>query len=223
MVAEVYIDSRLKVIVADDHRLFRSGIILTLRGINKISHIQEAENGREVLELLQQEHYDVVLMDISMPVMNGVVATKEIAKQFPKTKVIAVSMYEDDEHIMTMFHAGASGYLFKNTDKNEIENALDEVIIKQNLYWPRSIGDKLFNKMILKKRVQNVSCQELFSDREKEIIRLICAEYSTKEIADYLHLSQKTVAWHRENLMQKSHAKNTAGLVVFALRHELAK
>jgi DNA-binding NarL/FixJ family response regulator len=211
------------VIVADDHRLFRSGIILTLRGISIISHIQEAENGREVLDILELDHYDVVLMDISMPVMNGVLTTKEIGKLFPKTKVIAVSMYEDDEHIMSMFHSGAVGYLFKNTDKNEIENALSEVVLKDNLYWPKSVGDKLFNKMILKRRTQNDSFQELFSEREKEIITLICREFSTKEIADHLHLSQKTVAWHRENLMQKSHSKNTAGLVVFALRHELAR
>ena len=214
---------KLKVIVADDHHLFRSGIILTLQGIKMISHIREAENGKEVLDILETDYYDIVLMDISMPVMNGILATKEITKHFPKTKVIAVSMYEDDQHMMFMFHNGAMGYLFKNTNKNEIENALEEVVFKHNLYWPKSVGDKLFNKMILKKRIENDTCNELFSDREKEIISLICHEFSTKEIADHLHLSQKTVAWHRENLMQKSHAKNMAGLVVFALHHELVK
>ena len=213
--------NKLKVIVADDHRLFRSGITSVAREIPIISEIREAENGRIVLDLLSIDHYDVVLMDISMPVMNGIIATKEISIQFPKTKVIAISMYEDDQHMTDMFHNGAMGYLFKNTDLEEIKNALIEVVFNGRYYWPKEMNSKLFNKVILKKRAQHNSYNELFSSREKEIISLICREYSTKEIADHLHLSQKTIAWHRENLMQKSQSKNTAGLVVFAIKHDL--
>jgi DNA-binding NarL/FixJ family response regulator len=211
----------MKVLIADDHQLFRFGVISVLKEFDFVSKIQEAENGKEVLDLLKREHFDVVLMDISMPVMNGVVATKEITRHYPKTKVIAVSMYEDEQHMISMFHSGAVGYLFKNTDKNEIKNALEEVVFKGNLYWPKGVGDKLFNKMILRKRAHDSSCDKLFSKREKEIISLICREFSTKEIAFHLHLSQKTVSWHRENLLQKSQVKNTAGLVAFALTHEL--
>ncbi|MFL5773150.1 MAG: response regulator [Flavisolibacter sp.] len=214
-------ERKLKLIVADDHHLFRMGIIMALKKINLISQIKEAENGKEVLELLQIEHFDVVLMDISMPIMNGFTATKEISKHFPKTKVIAVSMYEDDQHMIDMFHSGAAGYLFKNTDKEEIKNALSEVVFNENRYWPKKAGDKLFNKIILKKQAEDKSCSMLFSEREKEIIQLICQEYSTKEIASHLNLSQKTISWHRENLMQKTQTKNTAGLVAFAFTHEL--
>jgi DNA-binding NarL/FixJ family response regulator len=215
------IKDNLKVIVADDHRLFRSGITSVAREIPIIAQIQEAENGREVLDILRSEHYDVVLMDISMPVMNGIIATKQISLLFPNTKVIAISMYEDDQHMTDMFHNGAMGYLFKNTDIEEIKNALVEVVYNGHYYWPKEMNSKLFNKVILKKKSQDNAYNELFSSREKEIISLICREYSTKEIADHLHLSQKTIAWHRENLMQKSQVKNTAGLVVFAIRHDL--
>jgi two-component system response regulator DegU len=223
MSANVLFDHKLTVIVADDHRLFRSGIMIALKEIQIISRIREAENGREVLEILESEHFDAVLMDISMPVMNGFIATKEIIRRFPKTQVIAVSMYEDDQHMMDMFHNGARGYLFKNTDRDEIKNALVEVVINGSYYWPKEMNNKLFNRIILKKRVQNDSYNELFSNREKEIIALICREFSTREIADHLHLSQKTVSWHRENLMQKSQTKNTAGLVAFAFTHDIVK
>ena len=223
MSSNVLTEYKLKVIVADDHHLFRSGIIMALKKIHIVSQIREAENGREVLEILAQEHFDVVLMDISMPVMNGSIATKEISRKFPETKIIAVSMYEDDQHMTDMFHNGASGYLFKNTDKEEIKKALEEVVFNNNRYWPKKLGDKLFNRIILKKQTQDKSCNGLLSDREKEIISLICREFSTKEIASYLHLSQKTISWHRENLMQKTQSKNTAGLVAFAFTHEIVR
>jgi len=208
---------KLKIIVADDHQLFRSGFIMALHATHIISYIKEAENGKEVLDILQSENFDVVFMDISMPVMNGFVATKEIKRKYPQTKVIAISMYEDDQHMTEMFQYGATGYLFKNTDKEEIEKALEEVYFNNNLYWPKKAGDKLFRKVILKKESNDNSNSTLFSDREKEIIRLICQEFSSKEIANQLHLSQKTISWHRENILQKTKSKNTAGLVTFAL------
>lgn len=223
MNAGIVANGSLKVIVADDHRLFRSGIIMVMQELQMISHIAEAENGKEVLQLLESGHYDVVLMDISMPVMNGTVTTKEICRKYPNTKVIAISMYEDDQHIMGMFQNGATGYLFKNTDKEEIRHALQEVVVDSRLYWPKKLGDKLFNKVILKKQEKKTELNELFSDREKEIIRLICNEYSTKEIATMLNLSQKTISWHRENLMLKSQTKNTAGLVAFAFTHDIMR
>jgi DNA-binding NarL/FixJ family response regulator len=213
----------LKVIVADDHRFFRSGIIMALNELQVIEQVEEAENGKDVLQLLESGHFDLVLMDISMPVMNGIVTTKEITKKFPDTKVIAISMYEDDQHIIEMFQNGAKGYLFKNTDKEEIGYALNEVVTNDRLYWPKKLGDKLFNKIILKKQAAKTEYCELFSDREKEIIKLICNELSTKEIASVLNLSQKTVAWHRENLMMKAQTKNTAGLVAFAFTHDIMK
>lgn len=223
MSADILTNHKLKVIIADDHCLFRSGIMTALNEIHIISQMREAENGREVLEILELEHFDVVLMDISMPVMNGFIATKEIIRRFPKTQIIAVSMYEDEQHMKDMFHNGAMGYLFKNTDRDEIKNALVEVVFNGGYYWPKEMNNKLFNKIILKKRIQNDSYNELFSNREKEIISLICREFSTREIANHLHLSQKTISWHRENLMQKTQTKNTAGLVAFAFTHEIIK
>jgi len=208
---------KLKIIVADDHHLFRSGFIMALKETHMTSYIKEAENGKEVLDILRSENFDVVFMDISMPVMNGFVATKEIKCKFPQTRVIAISMYEDDQHMTEMFQHGATGYLFKNTDKEEIEKALEEVYFNNNLYWPKKVGDKLFRKVILKKESTDNSNNKLFSDREKEIIKLICQEFSTKEIANHLNLSQKTISWHRENILQKTQSKNTAGLVAFAL------
>lgn len=216
-----FIEHKIKVIVADDHHLFRAGIISVLKKIELVTQIKEAEDGREVLQILEGEFFDVVLMDISMPVMNGIAATKEICKKFSRTKVIAISMYEDEEHMKEMFLIGAMGYLFKNTDKEEITKALEEVVFSGNRYWSKKASDKLFNKIILKKEAQDKTSGELFSDREKEIIRLICQQYSSKEIADHLHLSQKTVSWYRDNLLQKTQCKNVAGLVAYAFTHEL--
>jgi len=211
----------MKVIVVDDHQLFRIGLITVLKKFDFISKIQEAGNGKEVIEELKIDSgYDVILMDINMPVMNGTEATRIIKRDFPEVKVIALTMYDDHKHVIEMIELEASGYMVKNTDSHEIRGALLKVM-NNELFFSKQISENLVKSLVHKHRIQRNQYNDLISNREKEILCLICREFTTKEIASSLFLSQKTVDWHRLNLLQKTHSKNTAGLVIFALKSRI--
>lgn len=207
----------MKVLIVDDHQLFRFGLISVLKNFEFISTIQEAENGKEAVEEVLRGNYDVVLMDINMPVMNGTDATRIIKQDFPEVKVIALTMFEDQKHVIEMIESGASGYIIKNTNSMEIKEALLKVA-NNELYFSRQISESLITSLIFKHKVRKNQYNELISTREKEILYLICREYTSKEIAESLFLSEKTVDWHRLHLLQKTNSKNIAGLVLFALR-----
>jgi len=207
----------MKVLIADDHELFRFGLISVLKQFEFISKIGEAENGREAIEKVALDNYDIVLMDINMPVMTGTEATRVIRRDFPGVKVIALTMYEDQKHVIEMIEAGASGYIIKNTNGIEIQNALEKVM-NNELYFSRQISESLITSLVHKYQTKKGQQNEMISNREKDILCLICREYTTREIAETLFLSEKTVDWHRLNLLQKTHSKNIAGLVLFAVR-----
>jgi DNA-binding NarL/FixJ family response regulator len=217
MSANIFTDHKLKMIVADDHQLFRLGLISVLKKFDFISKIQEAENGREVIEEVTKENYEVILMDINMPVMNGSDATKVVKRKFPDVKVIALTMFEDQKHVIEMIESGASGYIIKNTNENEIKTALLKVT-NNELYFSRQISESLITSLVNKHTMKRSQYNDQLSNREKEILFFICKEYTSREIAESLYLSEKTVDWHRLNLLQKTHSKNIAGLVLFALR-----
>lgn len=207
----------MKIIIADDHLLFRLGLASVLRQFEFISKIQEAENGREVLEKVAKESYDVILMDINMPVMNGTEATRLIKREFPDIKVIALTVFEDQKHVIEMIESGASGYIIKNTNGEEIKTALLKVM-NDEFYFSRQISESLITSIIAKHKIRRTNLSNQISNREKEILYFICREYTTKEIAEALYLSEKTIDWHRLNLLQKTHSKNIAGLVLFAIK-----
>jgi DNA-binding NarL/FixJ family response regulator len=207
----------MKILIADDHQLFRFGLISALKEFDFITKIQEAENGREVIEEIAKENYDVILMDINMPVLNGTDTTRVIKRDFPEVKVIALTMFEDQKHVIEMIESGASGYIIKNTNGGEIKNALLKVM-NNELYFSRQISESLIASLVHKHKTRKNQYNELISNREKDILYLICHEYTSREIAESLYLSEKTVDWHRLNLLQKTHSKNIAGLVLFAIR-----
>ncbi|HWI93188.1 MAG TPA: response regulator transcription factor [Flavisolibacter sp.] len=207
----------MRVLIADDHQLFRFGLISVLKHLEFISEIQEAENGGQALEKMISNSYDVIFMDINMPVMNGTDATRVIKHDFPDVKVIALTMYEDQKHVIEMIESGASGYIIKNTSSTEIKDALLKVM-NNELYFSRQISESLITSLVSRHNYKRQQQNELLSNREKEILYLICCEYTSKEIAESLYLSEKTVDWHRLNLLQKTNSKNIAGLVLFALR-----
>jgi DNA-binding NarL/FixJ family response regulator len=207
----------MKILIADDHLLFRLGLASVLKQFDFISKLQEAENGREAFEEITKESYDVVLMDINMPVMNGTEATRLIKREFPDIKIIALTVYEDQKHVIEMIEAGASGYVIKNTNGEEIKNALLKVM-NDELYFSKQISEGLITSLVNKHKIRRTSLSNQISNREKEILYLICREYTTKEIAEALYLSEKTIDWHRLNLLQKTHSKNIAGLVLFAIK-----
>ena len=206
---------KISVILVDDHRLFREGLKLLLNENPGIGDIYQAASGVEFLDLLQQVVPDVVLMDIDMPLMDGVEATKQAILKFPDIKIIALSMYGDEDYYLKMIEAGAKGFVLKNSDIEIVEKAIAAVVSGQNYFSSEVMANLILH---LNQRNSAESKNEL-TERESEILYHICKGLSNQEIADTLFLSKRTVDKHRENILSKTNAKNTAGLVMYAIKH----
>ncbi|MFN8244325.1 MAG: response regulator transcription factor [Ferruginibacter sp.] len=213
----------IRLLIADDHEIFRDGFRLMLTKYPDIILAGEASNGRELVELTASLQPDVIITDIKMPVMDGIEATKKIVEQFPGIGVIGLSMYDEDELIIEMLEAGARGYLIKNAGKEQITEAI-RTVYNDEPYYCKTTSYKL-TTMIAKSRFNpyKKTAKAEFSDREKEIISLICHEMTNKEIGDQLYLSVRTVEGHRLKIMEKMNVKNTVGLVVYAIRNGIVK
>lgn len=195
-------------------------MVATLRSIKRVHAIHQAQNGMEVLELLNREPVDIIFMDIKMPVMNGIEATKNVKAKHPDVKVIAVSMFDDQEFVTEMFGNGASAYLLKNTDRDEITEAI-ETVLSGEQYYSRDVSEALFKQLLTKSKVPQYDDGTYpLTEREKQVLILICKEFSNREIADQLFVSSRTVEGHRNRLVHKTNSKNTAGLVAYAIRHK---
>lgn len=204
----------ITIIIADDHSIIRDGLRAMLEKDDFCKIVGEASNGEELLELLKSTACDVVCTDISMPVMNGVEVTAQITKHFPKTKVMCLSMHEEATFIKQMMEAGAVGYVFKDSSKEELKEAI-KAVHSGKKYFNQKLFDILLNMESGGKEVG------ILSSREKEILKLIAEEYTNPEIAEKLFLSVRTVDTHRQNLIQKLDVKNTAGLVKYAIKSGL--
>ncbi len=213
----------IKIIIADDHEIFRDGFKLMLSKQKDIQLIGEAANGRELVELVNEHIPDLVITDIKMPIMDGIEAAKKIAAQFPDMGIIGLSMFDEDDLIIDMLEAGAKGYLLKNANKEQIIEAI-KTVYNGDPYYCKTTSNKL-TQMIAKSKFNPYRKKEVieFSDREQEIITLVCQELTNKEIADKLFLSSRTVEGHRLKIMEKMNVKNPVGLVVYALKHGLVK
>ncbi len=213
----------IKLIIADDHEIFRDGFKLMLTKFPEIILIGEACNGKELVEMTDQLKPDVIISDIKMPVMDGIEATKKIIEQFPDMGIIGLSMFDDDELIIEMLEAGAKGYLIKNAGKEQITEAI-RTVYNNEPYYCKTTSYKLTN-MIAKSHFNpyKKSVKAEFSEREKEIIELICLEMTNKEIGDKLFLSVRTVEGHRLKILEKMNVKNTVGLVVYAIKNGIVK
>ena len=204
----------IRIVIADDHSLIRDGLKAMLGKDNFCEIVGEAANGHELLELLKAVKCDVVCTDISMPEMDGVEATTFITKNFPKIKVICLSMHEEVSFIKQMMDAGAAGYVFKDSPKEELQLAI-KTVYGGKKYFNQKLFDILLNVE------SNGKTESVLSSREKEILKLIAEEYTNPEIAEKLFLSVRTVDTHRQNLIQKLNVKNTAGLVKYAIKSGL--
>jgi two-component system, NarL family, response regulator LiaR len=208
---------KIKIFIVDDHNLFREGLSFLLTKNNLISEIHEAENGKDLLDRVLGVNPDVILMDIEMPVMNGIEATKEVLKISPNSKIIALSMYEDENFYSEMIDAGAKGFLLKNSKFEDVQKAIFNVNEGKNYFSPEilsAIIKNLNNKPHKRKKTD-------LTKREIEILYNICKGFSNQEIADLLYISKRTVDKHRENLLLKTQSKNTAGLVIYAIKMEI--
>lgn len=214
----------IKVLLVEDHKILRDGLKAALSGNKEIKVIGECEDGNQVLEFLEKNDIDVILMDIKMPIMNGIDTTQLVIEKYPTVKIIALSMYNEEAYIMKIFKAGASGYVLKNTSISEMIDGIKKVYAGEIFYSlevANIMVSKYMNKTI-KAKTKNTSITiDDLTKREKEIIKLISNEYTNQEIADKLFISARTVDTHRRNLLQKLGVKNTAGLVKFAMQNEM--
>lgn len=210
--------TKIRILVADDHAMIRQGIRALLAPTEDIEAVGEAENGREAVRRTKELLPDVVLMDIAMPVMNGLDATREIVRNVPETKVLAVTAYGGEECLTLMMQAGAKGLLVKHSSPNELVVAIREVH-KGNTFFSETISDH-WRDACLKARIPSQSPVRLISltSREREVLRLIAGGRANKQIADVLSISIKTVERHRQNVMDKLNIHDTAGLT----RHAIA-
>ena len=205
---------KIKVLIADDHPIFRKGLRMLLGMIRPVQLIGEAENGLELLDVSTQLVPDVMLVDICMPIMDGVMATRELCKRNPQARVIALSVFGQESQIMEMLEAGAIGYLMKTTDKKEIEEAICTVYEHRPYFCNES--SRKITELIDKYQTGYRNHIVVFTEREKDIINLICNGYTSKDIARTLYISQRTVEGHRTRIMHKMKVKSIAGIVTYA-------
>ncbi len=211
----------IRVAIADDHKLFRKGVILSLRHYNNIKFVLEAENGQELLNNIEQAKPQVVLMDLRMPVKDGIETTKYISRHYPHISVIALTMHEEEKFVIHLMENGANGYLLKSTDPVEIKKAITEVVLK-GYYLNNFVNRILIKKAHSKVKDLPSLTKELdIKDKEKEVLQYICMEYTCQEIGDKMNISARTVESIKERLMEKFGTKNTAGLVFFAAKNNL--
>jgi DNA-binding NarL/FixJ family response regulator len=211
---------KTKIILADDHKIVREGLKNILNNEWGMEIIAEAENGRDAIKLVEEKKPDIIIMDIGMPELNGIEATKRICENSPKTKVIALSMHSDKQFVTGMLRAGASGYLLKDCAVDELVDAINTVR-DNKIYLSSDISGILVNELMNKLPINESLKTSELSDREKEVLQLIAEGISTKKIAKKLFISIKTVESHRKNIMVKLDLFTVPELTKFAVRSGL--
>ncbi len=208
----------IRLIIADDHEIFRKGLRIILNELDEVKVIGEAQNGHELFEILKNYEADLVLMDIRMPVMDGIEATKKIVERYPKVKVIALTMFEEISYFNQMIEAGADGFLLKKTNKDELQRAITQVM-QGETYFSEEFMSNVNRTQRPASRLGSIE----LTDREQEVLELICKGMSNAEISKYLGVSARTVDGHRAHLLEKTGAKNSPHLVMFAIKNGLIK
>jgi DNA-binding NarL/FixJ family response regulator len=211
----------VKVAIADDHKIFRKGVILSLRQYTTIKFVQEAENGQELINGLIESNPDVILMDLKMPVKDGIETTKYINKHFPSIRIIILTMYEDERFVGHLMDSGANGYLLKSTEPTEIKKAISDVM-RTGFYLNNFVNKILIKKNYSKQKFNpNLNSEVVISDREKEVLTLVCMEYTAQEIAQKMDISARTVEAIKDRLMERFGVKNSVGLVFYSMKNSL--
>lgn len=214
-------ETKRKIVIAEDHTILRAGLRALLSGQNGLEVIGEAGDGREAIRKVDTLQPDLLLIDLSMPKLNGIDAIREIKSQHPEIKIIVLTVHKSDEYIIAALKAGANGYMLKDASQNELLLAIDYVINGKTFLSP-SISDKVVDAFLNtdKKDKPGVAFDNLTA-REREILKLVAEGNTNKKIAEHLCISLKTVEKHRSNLMQKLDLRNTAALTAYAIAKKM--
>jgi DNA-binding NarL/FixJ family response regulator len=207
---------KTKILIVEDHAIFREGLKRVIESMDGAELIGEAENGVQFIDLLKKEKPDIVLMDIKMPVMDGIEATEKALMLYPKLKIIILTMFGEEEYLYSLIHKGISGFILKTARILEIERAIQMVSEGKQYYSPEING-------LLVKRLRQITSNDIesLSARESEVLGLICKGYSTIQIADKLCASKRTIEGYKAKLLEKTGQPSTLNLVIFALRNKL--
>jgi DNA-binding NarL/FixJ family response regulator len=208
----------IKVIIADDHSLFRNGLKLLLSASENIKVVAEASDGAELLSILEKTPSDIILIDIEMPVMNGIEATRLALEKNASLKFISLSMYGEEEYYYKMIDAGVKGFLLKNSEVTEVIKAIETVVDGGTYFSSEVLYNVVKNIKTVSKTPANIAS---ISEREKEVLEQICKGLSNQEIAETLYISKRTVEKHRASLLSKTNTKNTAQLVMYAIENKI--
>lgn len=207
----------IKTIIVDDHQMFIDGITQLLSSFENVEVVGHANNGVELFNRLKELEVDLILLDISMPEMDGIEAAKQISKEYPSVKMITLTMHNTPDFIQKVLKAGVHGYVLKNTGQKELRAAIDTVFNGQSFY-SAEVSEKIMNSLMKREAIENDYRYVELTEREKEVLILISKEFTTKEIAEQLFVSPHTIETHRKNLISKLQVRNVTGLVKYAVQ-----
>lgn len=211
----------INIAIADDYKIFREGLKKCIASDQILNVVLEADNGEDLINGLSHNLPDVVIMDLKMPIMDGMEATQIIRKKYPEVKVLVVTMYEDDKFIIHLMEIGANGYLLKNAEPDEIRKSI-YAVYENGYYFNDLVNKALLKKLLIKNNIKPSFNQNIeFSERELEVLKLICEEKTAAEIAKEIFLSPRSVEGIRQRLIEKVGVRNTAGLVMFAIKNNI--
>lgn len=213
-------ETNQRVMIVDDHEIFRKGLAMVINKAKNAKVVAEAGNGHEFLEIIDKEKVDLVFMDIEMPVMNGIEATRAAIEKYPDMKIVALSMFGEEEYLQQMVDAGVKGFLLKNIGKEDLYRAMQLISEGKNYYSEELL--QFFTRKYIQPPKQEISDINL-TKRELEILQLIAEGYTDSEIADKLFISQRTVNGHRASLIAKTGSRNTVNLLTYAIKNGLVQ
>ena len=211
----------IKVFLADDHKMFRDGLKAQLDNVEEMVVVGEASDGREAVKMLEELKPDVAVIDVAMPMLNGIEATRNVLKSLPDLKIVMLSMLADQMYVVEALKAGASGYLLKEESFNQLLEAI-KIVLSGKVFLSKSIEEVMMEDLVRQIRSGDMEKNtDPLTDREREVLQLIAEGHTSREIADILHVSVSTVDTHRKKIMDKLSIHNTSGLVKYALKNKI--
>jgi DNA-binding NarL/FixJ family response regulator len=218
---EVVMGTKKKVVIAEDHKLFREGLKSMLSARNDLKVVDEAQDGLEAIRCVKRNKPDLLLLDLSMPRLSGISVMRDIKNQFPGVKILALTIHESDQYVLEAFEAGADGYCIKDAGRNELMVAIDSVLEGKTYISPGIADNVMEGYLEESKRLKTKTTWDTVTQREREVLKLLAEGYLNKEIAEFLHISVKTVEKHRANIMNKLDLHNASALTAYAIEKGL--